>query len=53
MNNPSMNINTETTSWMNEADMDGDDIELHAEGLLLKHSDYFFRIWCYTRQLFK
>ena len=41
-----------TTSWMREANMDAD-IYSYAKGKLLRRDEYFFRIWCYAKQLFE
>ncbi|KAK9882447.1 hypothetical protein WA026_021478 [Henosepilachna vigintioctopunctata] len=41
-----------TTSWLRENNMDAD-IYSYARGKLLQRDEYFFRIWCYAKQLFK
>lgn len=50
---PSVSFSTETTtSWMRENNMDAD-IETYAKGSLLQKDEYFFKIWCYAKKLFK
>lgn len=41
-----------TTSWMREANMDAD-ISSYAKGNLLRTDEYFFKIWCNAKRLFK
>lgn len=49
----SLSFSTETmSSWMREAGMDAD-IESYSSSSLLRRDEYFFRIWFYSRQLFK
>ena len=48
-----MSFSTETpSSWMRENSMDAD-IRSYAKCSLLRRDEYFFRIWYYSRQLFK
>ena len=41
-----------TTSWLRENSMDAD-ISSYAKGQLLRKDEYFFRIWCHAKKLFK
>ncbi|KAK3921146.1 Titin, partial [Frankliniella fusca] len=51
---PSVSFSTEptTSSWMRENNMDAD-IETYAKGSLLRKDEYFFKVWCYAKKLFK
>lgn len=49
----SMSLSTETlSSWMREANVDAD-IRFYSRSSLLRRDEYFFRVWYYSRQLFK
>lgn len=49
----SLSLSTETlSSWMRENSMDAD-IHFYSRSSLLRRDEYFFRVWYYSRQLFK
>lgn len=49
----SLSLSTETlSSWMRDANMDAD-IHFYSRSSLLRRDEYFFRVWYYSRQLFK
>lgn len=49
----SLSLSTETlSSWMKEANMDAD-IHCYSRSSLLRRDEYFFRVWYYSKQLFK
>jgi hypothetical protein len=49
----SLSLSTETlSSWMREASVDAD-IHCYSRSSLLRRDEYFFRVWYYSRQLFK
>ena len=49
----SLSLSTETmSSWMRDANVDAD-IHFYSRSSLLRRDEYFFRVWYYSRQLFK